>query len=224
MLKLITGPMKAEKTGELIRLIKRAVIGNKKVVVFTPGIDLRVPEELIKSRNGLKIKALKIDNSGLIPNYITEETDMVFIDELSLWDEGIVDEICRMADSGKEVVCSGLDLNYMSAPFEIVAKIAALADEVVKLTSVCEHCGSDNGRRTARFINGRPAAFNSPEILVDGTKDNVIYKTFCNECYRKISKFGLGGYPLDNIKFLSKNKPGVKTHTQDLPDVINNRR
>lgn len=210
MLKLITGPMKAEKTGELIRLIKRAVIGNKKVLVFTPSIDLRVPEKLIKSRNGLKFDAVRIDDSRLIPEHVKNETDIVFIDELHMWDEGVVDQICRIADSGKEVICSGLDLNYMSATFEIVAKVAALADEVVKLTSVCESCGCDNGRRTARFINGKPAQFNSPEILVDGTNNNVVYKTFCNECYRKIGKFGLGGYPLDNIKFLVKNKTEEK--------------
>lgn len=196
MLKLITGPMKAEKTGELIRLIKRAVIGNKKVVVFTPDIDTRVPEELIKSRNGQKVDAVRIDNSELIPDYVNEETDIVFVDELHLWDEGVVAQICRINDTGKDVICSGLDLNYMSAAFDIVAKIAAFADEVMKLTSVCENCGSDRGRRTARFINGKPAYYNSPEILVDGTNNDVVYKTFCNKCYRKISKFGLGGYSL----------------------------
>jgi len=207
MLKLIIGPMKAEKTGELIRLIKRAAIGNKKVVVFSPEIDIRVPDEIIKSRNGSKVEALNLDNSDLISTHINKSTEIVFIDELHLWDEGIVRQVCILADTGKDVICSGLDLNYMSAPFDIVARVAALADEVVKLTSVCEKCGSDRGRRTARFINGRPAQISSPEILVDGTNHNVVYKTFCNECYRKICRFGLGGYPLENTGILVENKP-----------------
>ena len=91
-------------------------------------------------------------------------------------------------------------MNYMSAPFEIVSRLLALADEVEKLTSVCEECGSDKGRRTARYINGKPASFNSPEILVDGTNTSVVYKTFCNRCYRKIGMFGLGGYPMKNVE------------------------
>jgi len=198
MLKLITGPMKAEKTGELIRLAKRAAIGNKNAVVLSPQIDGRTLGEIIESRNGSKIKAYRIENSELIKDYVDENTDIVFIDEVNLWDEGIVREACMLVDSGIDVICAGLDMNYMSAPFDAVARLMALADEVEKLFSVCEECGSDRGRRTARFINGKPASFNSPEILIDGTNTSVLYKTFCNKCYRKMGMFSLGGYPSKN--------------------------
>ncbi|MEI8390718.1 MAG: thymidine kinase [bacterium] len=200
MLKLIVGPMKAEKTGELIRLVKRASIGNKNIVVLSPQIDERTVGEVIESRNGSKVKAFRIQTSDLIESFINESVDIVFIDEIHLWDEGLVRAVCKLTDSGIDVICSGLDMNYMSAPFEIVSRLLALADEVEKLTSVCEECGSDKGRRTARYINGKPASFNSPEILVDGTNTSVVYKTFCNKCYRKIGMFGLGGYPMKNIE------------------------
>jgi thymidine kinase len=200
MLKLLVGPMKAEKTGELIRLVKRASIGNKNVVVLSPQIDERTAGEVVESRNGSKVKAFRVKSSDLIENYTNGSVDIVFIDEIHLWDEGVVREICKLTDSGIDVVCSGLDMNYMSAPFEIVSRLLALADEVEKLTSVCEECGSDKGRRTARYINGKPASFNSPEILVDGTNTSVVYKTFCNKCYRKIGMFGLGGYPMKNVE------------------------
>ena len=200
MLKLIVGPMKAEKTGELIRLVKRASIGNKNVVVLSPKIDSRTVGEVIESRNGSKVKAFRLQSSEFIQDFITEPVDIIFIDEVHMWDEGIVREVCRFADAGIDVVCSGLDMNYMSAPFDIVARLLALADTVEKLTSVCENCGSDEGRRTARFINGKPASFNSPEILVDGENTSVVYKTFCNVCYRKIGMFGLGGYPTKDVE------------------------
>jgi len=200
MLKLLVGPMKAEKTGELIRLVKRASIGNKNIVVLSPQIDERTVGEVIESRNGSKVKAFRVQSSELIENYTKSPVDIVFIDEVHMWDEGLVREVCKLTDLGIDVVCSGLDMNYMSAPFEIVSRLLALADEVEKLTSVCEECGSDKGRRTARYINGKPASFNSPEILVDGTNTSVVYKTFCNKCYRKIGMFGLGGYPMKNVE------------------------
>jgi len=198
MLKLIVGPMKAEKTGELIRLAKRAAIGNKNAVVLTPQIDTRIVGEVIESRNGNKIKAYRLENSDAIKDYVDKNTDIVFIDEVNLWDDGIVRQVCNLVDSGMDVICAGLDMNYMSAPFDAVARLMALADEVEKLFSVCEECGSDRGRRTARYINGKPASFNSPEILIDGTNTNVLYKTFCNKCYRKMGMFSLGGYPSKN--------------------------
>ena len=200
MLKLLVGPMKAEKTGELIRLVKRASIGNKNIVVLSPQIDERTVGEVVESRNGSKVKAFRVKSSNLIESFLNAPVDIVFIDEIHLWDEGVVREICKLTDLGIDVVCSGLDMNYMSAPFEIVSRLLALADEVEKLTSVCEECGSDKGRRTARYINGKPASFNSPEILVDGTNTSVVYKTFCNRCYRKIGMFGLGGYPMKNVE------------------------
>lgn len=199
MLKLIVGPMKAEKTGELIRLIKRALIGKKEIVVLSPEIDARTAGEILESRNGLKVNAHRLSNSSYIQLVIKNKPDTVFIDELHLWDEGIVREVCKLIDNGIDVICSGLDMNYMSSPFENVSRLLAMADEVLKLTSVCEHCGSDKGRRTARYINGKPASFNSPEIIVDGINTGVLYKTLCNKCYLKVGMFGLGGYPIRNI-------------------------
>lgn len=209
MLKLIVGPMKAEKTGELIRLVKRASIGNKNVVVLSPQIDERTVGEVIESRNGSKVKAFRVQSSEFVANYTSGPVDIVFIDEVHMWDEGIVREVCKLTDVGIDVVCAGLDMNYMSAPFEIVSRLLALSDEVEKLTSVCEECGSDKGRRTSRFINGKPASFNSPEILVDGTNHSVVYKTFCNRCYRKIGMFGLGGYPLKDTEILETKEASL---------------
>lgn len=200
MLKIIVGPMKAEKTGEIIRLIKRALIGNKNIAVLSPNVDTRTAGEILESRNGTKVNAYRLNSSAEIQNFISAKTDTVFIDELHLWDEGIVREISKLTDLNIEVIGCGLDINYMSAPFESVAKLLAMADEVLKLTSVCEHCGSDQGRRTARYINNKPASFNSPEILVDGSNKEVIYKTLCNKCYKEIGFFSLGGYPLKDMK------------------------
>ena len=107
MLKLLVGPMKAEKTGELIRLVKRASIGNKNIVVLSPQIDERTVGEVIESRNGSKVKAFRVQSSELIESYINEPVDIVFIDEIHMWDEGLVREVCKLTDLGIDVVCSG---------------------------------------------------------------------------------------------------------------------
>lgn len=215
MLKVIVGPMKAEKTGEIIRLIKRALIGKKEIIVLSPEIDSRTPGEILESRNGMKVNAHRLSSSVEIKQYITKNLDIVFIDEVHLWDEALVEEVCKIADADIDVICSGLDLNYMSAPFENTARLLALADEVEKLTSVCESCGCDDGRRTARYIDGKPSSYDSPLIIVDGQDGNVVYKTFCNKCYKKMGMFGIGGYPTKGIEFVVTNNEKIMNNAKN---------
>lgn len=188
MLTLITGPMKAEKTGELNRLIKRATIANKNIKIFYPASDTRAEDYSITSRNGTKSKAVKIHSPEEILLHVEESDDIIFIDELQLWNLSIESVIRSLIKQEKQVICSGLDLDFKEEPFEITARIMCLADNVVKLTSICEICGSDYGRRTTRFIDNEPASFESPLFLVDGMNENVEYKTLCVSCYNELYK------------------------------------
>lgn len=59
----------------------------------------------------------------------------------------------------------------------------AYADEVSKLKAICVKCGSD-AHHTQRLINGKPAAYNDPIVLV-GASD--FYEARCRSCF-KITK------------------------------------
>jgi thymidine kinase len=55
--------------------------------------------------------------------------------------------VCRhLADSGHEVIVSGLDMDFRGHPFGPMPILLAEADEVVKLRAICARCGWDASR------------------------------------------------------------------------------
>ena len=177
---LITGPMSCGKTEELLRRIRRAIIARKKVKVISPAIDTREQGDIIKSRNGLFLEAIKVKNSLQILEEITKEDKIIAIDELQFFDENIVTVVKSLMDMGKKVIGSGLDLDFKAEPFGQMPNLLAIATKVDKLTAVCMKCGCDYATRTQRLIDGMPADKNSPTIMIGGDET---YEARCVKCY-----------------------------------------
>lgn len=177
---LITGPMSCGKTEELLRRIKRCLIAKKNVKIFSPEIDTRESEDCIKSRNGLSLNAIKVNNSIQIMTFIKPEDEVIAIDELQFFDKNIVKVISKLISEGKRVIGSGLELDFKAEPFGFMPELMCLATKVDKLHAVCMKCGSDNATRTQRLINGKPADKNSPLIMIGGDES---YEARCLKCY-----------------------------------------
>ena len=87
------------------------------------------------------------------------------VDEVQFFDVGIV-EICEeLARAGKRVICAGLDMDFRGEPFGPMPYLMARAEEVTKLSAICVISG-DPATRTQRLINGEPAAYDDPVVLV----------------------------------------------------------
>ena len=177
---LITGPMSCGKTEELLRRIRRAIIAKKKVKVISPQIDTRAQGDYIESRNGLWLDAQKVKCANDILNIVTEEDEVIAIDELQFFDEHIVSVIAKLMRDGKKIIGTGLDLDFKGEPFGYMPELLCLADKVDKLTAICMKCGSEYGVRTQRLINGEPADKNSPLIMIGGDET---YEARCLDCY-----------------------------------------
>lgn len=177
---IITGPMSCGKTEELLRRIRRAIIAKKKVKVISPEIDTRAQGDYIESRNGLWLDAQKVKCAHDILKVVSEEDEVIAIDELQFFDEQIVDVIAKLMKSGKKVIGTGLDLDFKAEPFGYMPELLALADKVDKLTAICMKCGSEYGVRTQRLVNGEPADKNSPLIMIGGDET---YEARCLDCY-----------------------------------------
>lgn len=178
-LDVICGPMFSGKTEELIRRIKRAELGNLKVNVFKNKLDDRVSSECINSHNGQKFQAIPLENPEKIKSFIDEDTKVIAIDEVQFFSPKLIPIILELINQGKRVVVAGLDLDFKGMPFGCVPTLLALADSVTKLTSVCMHCGKD-AQYSQRFVNGRPAQFDDPVIMV-GAQEK--YQARCRECF-----------------------------------------
>ncbi|WP_143588994.1 MULTISPECIES: thymidine kinase [unclassified Thermoanaerobacterium] len=178
-IEVVTGPMFSGKSEELIRRIKRAKIAKQKVQVFKPAIDDRYSIDKVVSHNGDNMHAIAIVKASDILKYAEEDTDVFAIDEVQFFDSEIVDIVKEIADSGKRVICAGLDMDFRGEPFGPTPELMAIAEFVDKLTAICMKCGNP-ATRTQRLINGKPANYDDPIIMV-GAKES--YEARCRKCH-----------------------------------------
>ena len=95
-------------------------------------------------------------------------------------DEGIIDICEKLADKGVRVICAGLDTDFRGEPFGVMPSLLARAEFVTKLNAICQVCGGV-ATRTQRLINGKPADYDDPIILV-GAKEQ--YEARCRHCHQ----------------------------------------
>ena len=175
----IVGPMFAGKTEELIRRCRRMDYAHKNYMVFKPVIDNRYSYTDVVSHNKKSVKAIAIKNGEELWENIKPETQCIVIDEVQFFDESFFKDIKELSNRGYRVICGGLDTDFRGEPFGIIGSILSVAEDVMKLTAICVVCGSE-ATKTQRIINGNPAYYDDPIILV-GEKES--YEARCRCCH-----------------------------------------
>ena len=183
-IEVICGCMFAGKTEELIRRINVLSYARKNILVFKPKIDNRYSTTEIPSHAGSKVPCIVISEAKEILDHVNYDTDVVAIDEVQFFDEDVVDICEYLADSGLRVMVAGLDKDFRGEPFGVLPDLLTRAEFVTKLTAVCAKCGAP-ATRTQRIINGKPASFNDPIVLV-GAKE--AYEPRCRHCHEIVEK------------------------------------
>ncbi|APH66553.1 thymidine kinase [Bacillus spizizenii] len=184
-LELICGSMFSGKSEELIRRVKRATYAKQEVRVFKPVIDNRYSEDAVVSHNGTSMTSYAISSAADIWDHISESTDVIAVDEVQFFDEEIVAVLSSLADKGYRVIAAGLDMDFRGEPFGVVPSIMAIAESVTKLQAVCSVCGSP-ASRTQRLIDGKPASYDDPVILVGASES---YEARCRHHHEVPGKF-----------------------------------
>ena len=162
---VICGSMFCGKTEELIRRARRAIIAQQQLQVFKPQIDNRYSIQHVTSHNGQNIEAQPITNSQHILSNLSDTTTVVAVDEVQFFDSGIVEVVQELASRGIRVILAGLDTDFRGEPFGPMPQLLCMAEEVTKLHAICVVCGEE-ACRTQRLVNGNPARYNDPIILV----------------------------------------------------------
>jgi len=179
-IEIVCGSMFSGKTEELIRRVRRAKIAKQNVQVFKPALDTRYTTEAVTSHNGLGVDAVPVQSAAEIERLILPETSVVAIDEVQFfgWE---VTELCQqLANRGVRVIAAGLDMDFRGEPFGPIPVLMAQAETVEKLQAICVVCGNP-ASRTQRLINGQPAAYDDPVILVGGSES---YEARCRRCHQ----------------------------------------
>lgn len=165
-IEVICGSMFCGKTEELIRRVRRAIIAGQKIKVFKPSLDHRYGIQNITSHTGQTIAALPVASSRDILEQANSGTTAVAIDEAQFFDEGLVQIAQTLADRRHiRVIIAGLDLDFRGEPFGSMPHLMCIAEDVTKLHAICMICGQ-SASRTQRLVNGQPASYDEPIILV----------------------------------------------------------
>ncbi|MGM9985913.1 MAG: thymidine kinase [Bacillaceae bacterium] len=183
-IELICGSMFSGKSEELIRRVRRTQFAKQKAIAFKPSIDNRYSADDVVSHNGAKVEAYAVTHSKEILEHMTSDVEVVAIDEVQFFDDGIVDVVQQLANSGKRVIVAGLDQDFRALPFSCMPQLMAISEYVTKLQAVCAECGGP-ASRTQRLINGQPARFDDPIILVAASES---YEPRCRHCHEVIKE------------------------------------
>ncbi len=166
-IEVICGPMFAGKSEELLRKMNRLKYAEVDYLIFKPVIDTRTKNS-VKSRDGRELKAINVKNSKDIIKHIKSLKDkpqVIAIDEIQFFDDELPQVCNYLADHGFIIYAAGLDSDFRGVPFKNTASLLATAENVIKLTAICTECGAP-ATRTQKLINGKPAPFDSPRIVV----------------------------------------------------------
>ena len=178
-IEVISGNMYAGKTEELLRRVKRIEYAKKSVIVFKPTIDNRYSDNEVVSHNNGRCQSININKAAEIMKYVDPLPYAVAIDEVQFLDHDIINVAEDLADRGVRVILAGLDRDFRGEPFGVMPELLARAEYVTKLRAICQVCGAP-ATRTQRIINGKPAKYTDPIVLV-GDKEQ--YEPRCRHCH-----------------------------------------
>ena len=171
---VITGSMFSGKTEELIRRLRRAQFAGLRVEIFKPSIDKRYSEIRVVSHDEKSIVSTPVENSSSIL-LLSEDVDVVGIDEAQFFDSAIAEVCNKLADKGIRVIVAGLDMDFMGKPFGPMPALLSVAEYVTKVHAICMRCGN-----LAQYSFRKS---DEEQVVVLGEKDK--YEPLCRDCYNK---------------------------------------
>lgn len=132
------------KTTETLKRILWAKNGEfRETHVFKPSFDTRYAETEIVSHDGLKATA---HNIAEIPTTAFSKGSLVVLDEVQFFMEpyfhgDVVAWVRTLLEQDIEVLAAGLDMDWRGEPFDVTARLLAMANEAKKVTANCTCCG-----------------------------------------------------------------------------------
>jgi len=184
-LHVIAGCMSSGKTDELLRLLRRAEIAKRRILLVRPDVDDRTPAEYAESRSKARYPSVLVSRSEpvqILSLARERDADLVGIEEAQFFDETLVRVVETLRQSGRHVIASGLNTDFAGRPFGAMPDLLAVADEITMLTAICVVCG-DTATRTQRLVGGRPAAVDDPLIVIGGFESPAV-ETYEARCLR----------------------------------------
>lgn len=171
-IEVICGSMFSGKTEELIRRLKRAKFAKQRVEIFKAIIDTRYSKSEVVSHDQRTIHSTPVECSESILR-LSDNVDVVGIDEAQFFDQGLVDVCMQLANRGIRVIVAGLDMDFKGVPFGPIPALCAVAEDVFKTHAICVRCGA------LAYISHR-LVDDKALVLIGETGQ---YEPICRKCY-----------------------------------------
>ncbi|GAB4449777.1 MAG: thymidine kinase [Bacteroidales bacterium] len=177
-IEVICGSMFSGKTEELLRRLNRARIAKQKIEIFKPQIDVRYSETEVVSHDENAIPSTPVDTALNISLFVSDDVDVVGIDEAQFFDDTLIDVCNQLANRGIRVIVAGLDMDFMGKPFGPMPKLLAIAEYVTKVHAICMRCGN-----LAQYSHRK---IKSDKLVLLG--ETTEYEPLCRECFNSAIK------------------------------------
>ena len=145
-LEVITGPMFAGKTEELMRRLRRWRYTGLGVLVLKPKIDTR--QEGLQSHAGDQMRACSV---SALPCLASRPEKIIGVDEFQFFNQADAMRVVDATLFDKTLIVAGLDLNFAGSPFNPIAYLMPFADRVTKLSAICTKCRVRDATRSLRL-------------------------------------------------------------------------
>ena len=174
--------MKSGKSQYLIQSFDELSYSDVKAVLFKPAVNTR--EKGIASRASDKeLFTIVIDENKpeeIISYLETSDCKIIGIDEAQFFTSELIEVIIDLLKENYQVIVSGLLLSFRGEPFGPMPSLIGRANRVIRLTAVCEYPNCNQWAvLTQRLINGKPASYDSPLVLIENSGQNEKYEPRC---------------------------------------------
>lgn len=170
-LTVVCGPMFSGKSSYLVRAMQHAVRQGREVVLLRPELDTRTED--FCTHDG--VRAPEGVRTIVVPRFFqlqpclelaaqVHPCALVAVDEGHMYQPAIADW-CDAWRASYEVIVAGCDMDYLSNPFEGMARLLAYCDVPHKLKAVCQVC------RGAAAFTHRTQDVPGPRLRVGGASD-----------------------------------------------------
>ena len=178
------GAMNCGKSSLLMQVAHNYNEKDRKVVIIKSSIDTKA-EDCLSSRMGLKRKVdILIKPNESFKEYFDywkDNISCVLADEAQFLTQNQIDELWYVSKVlNIPVICYGLKTDFTSKLFPGSKRLLEIADEIEELLTICK-CGK-RAKFNGRYVNGK-FTLEGDSVLIDGSKNNVIYEALCGKCY-----------------------------------------
>jgi thymidine kinase len=174
--------MKSGKSEHLIMFFKELTFSEIEGVAFKPEVDTR-SQKIVSRAFDLNLDAIIINelHPELIYKHIRDTNyKIIGIDETHFFDNRLVDVVDNLLKQEYHVIVSGLMLSFRGEPFGPMPWLVGRANKTVRLTAICDYPECDQrATRTQRLINGEPAKYDTPLVLIEGTTVGETHEARC---------------------------------------------